>query len=286
MDSFRTMISGSEIVIAPGAFNGMMAKLAEAAGFRALYLSGGSLGWLKGVTEATLTLPEMAEVAVEIRTVCDLPIILDAAGGWGDPVHIHRTIRMAEAAGFSAIEIEDQILPKRVSHHVGVDQIVPTELMVAKIKEAVAARTNPEFVIIARTDALRPGGLDEALRRAEAYHRAGADALFVAYALEEKILRTLGERLPRPLMTFTPLASMSDAAIPLPEMARLGFRIMAAPLLPIISMHKALQQCYTSFAQGGYDPLIGKDAFQEVDKVQATVGLPRLLEIEQRTMGR
>jgi methylisocitrate lyase len=286
MDSFRTMIGGGDIIVAPGAFNAMMARLAEAAGFRALYLSGGSLGWLRGVTEATLTLPEMVAVAVEMRTVCRLPIILDAAGGWGDPVHMHRTICTAEAAGFEAIEIEDQILPKRVHHHVGLDQIVPTELMVAKIKEAVAARTNPDFVIIARTDATRPFGLDEALRRSEAYRHAGADAIFVAYLTEAEQLRKVGERLPKPLMTFAPLASLGDVTIPMPELARLGFRIMAAPLLPLLALHKAIRQCYTSLAQGTHDPLVGKDPWPEYTAVQETAGLPRLIEVEQRTMGR
>lgn len=285
MDSFRKMIGGDDVIVAPGAFNAMMARLAEAAGFRALYLSGGSLGWLKGVTEATLTLPDMAQVAVEIRTVSRLPIILDAAGGWGDPVHMHRTIRMAEAAGFAAIEIEDQILPKRVSHHVGVDQIVSQELMVAKIREAVAARTDPDFVIIARTDAARPHGIDEALRRAEAYHRAGADALFVAYQRDAGHWRLLGERLPRPLMTFAPGAALGNLPLSMSELAALGFRIMAVPLLPLLTMHKALRQFYTSLAQGTPDPLVGTETAAETSALQATVGLPGLIEIERRTMG-
>lgn len=286
MGNLRRLIGGSEIVVAPGAFNALMARLAEAAGFRAVYLSGGSLGWLKGVTEATLALPDMTQVATEIRTVSDIPIILDAAGGGGDPVHMHRTIRMAEAVGFSAIEIEDQILPKRVSHHVGVDQIVPQELMVAKLTEAVAARADPDFVIIARTDASRPHGLDEALRRAEAYRRAGTDTIFVAYTHEAETFRTIGERVPGPLMAFAPLGGLDALPIPMPELATLGFRLLAAPLLPLLVLHKAMRQFYTSFAEGKPAPFVGDDPAAEYRAVQATVGLPRLIEIEQRTMGR
>ena len=152
-----------------------MARLAEEAGFKAVYLSGGSLGWLKCVTEANLTLPELAAVALDMRAVCQLPIVLDAGGGWGDPVHVHRTIALAEAAGFAAIEIEDQLLPRRVEHHAGVDHLIPTELMLKKIAEAIAARTDPDLVIIARTNARRVYDLDEASRRAEAFHRTGAD---------------------------------------------------------------------------------------------------------------
>src|SRR5215467_8692243 len=104
---------GKELIVAPVALNPIMARLAEDAGFEALYLSGGSLGWLKCVSEANITLPEMAQVAVDIRVACKLPLILDAGGGWGDPAHLHRTISLTEAAGFAAIEIEDQVLPRR-----------------------------------------------------------------------------------------------------------------------------------------------------------------------------
>src|SRR5438105_7171733 len=169
---------GNELIVAPVVFNPIMARLAEEAGFKALYLSGGTLGWVKCVTEANLTLPEMADVAVDMRAASKLPIVLDAGGGWGDPVHVHRTIALAEAAGFQAIEIEDQLLPRRVEHHVGIDHLVPTEFFLAKLKEALAARTNPELVIIARTNARRVGGLDEALRRSAAFAEAGADMVF------------------------------------------------------------------------------------------------------------
>jgi len=155
LPNFRHLIRGDELIVAPCALNPIMARIAEDAGFKAVYMSGGSLGWLKCVTEANITLPEMAEIAVDIRAVCRLPIILDAGGGWGDPMHLHRTIALTEAAGFSAIEIEDQLLPRRVEHHIGIDNLVDTGLMVDKIKEAIAARTDPDLVVIARTNTRR-----------------------------------------------------------------------------------------------------------------------------------
>src|SRR5499433_3255500 len=139
---------GNELIVAPVALNPIMARLAEETGFKALYLSGGSLGWLKCVTEANLTLPELAAVALDMRAVCKLPIVLDAGGGWGDPVHIHRTVTLAEAAGFAAIEIEDQLLPRRMEHHVGIDHLVPNEFFLKKLAEAQAARTDPNLLII------------------------------------------------------------------------------------------------------------------------------------------
>ena len=192
----------------PSALNPIMARLAEEAGFKAVYLSGGSLGWMKCVTEANLSLSELAEVAVDMRAACKLPIVLDAGGGWGDPVHVHRTIALAEVAGFAAIEIEDQLLPRRVEHHVGIDHLVPTEFMLKKLKEAVAARTDPGLMIIARTNARRVGGLDEALRRSEAFHKAGADMIF-CYTRNAEEMRKVGERLPPPLMMFAPADGFS-----------------------------------------------------------------------------
>ena len=158
--------------------------------------------------------------------------------------------------------------------------------MVAKLTEAVAARADPDFVIIARTDASRPHGLDEALRRAEAYRRAGADTIFVAYTHEAETFRTIGELVPGPLMAFAPLGGLDALPIPMPELATLGFRLLAAPLLPLLVLHKAMRQFYTSFAEGKPAPFVGGDTEAEYRAVQATVGLPGLIEIEQRTMGR
>ena len=146
MQKFSELMRGNELIVAPVALNPIMARLAEEAGFKAVYLSGGSLGWLKCVTEANLTLPELAAVALDMRAVCQLPIILDAGGGWGDPVHVHHTIALAEAAGFAAIEIEDQLLPRRVEHHAGVDHLIPTELMLKKVTEAIGRASCRERV--------------------------------------------------------------------------------------------------------------------------------------------
>jgi 2-methylisocitrate lyase-like PEP mutase family enzyme len=152
-ETLRSIIDGDSAVVAPGAFTPLMAQQAKAAGFRALYLSGGAIGWLPGVTEANVTLNDMISVGVDIRAVSDLPLILDAAGGWNDPMHLHRTIALAERAGFGGVEIEDQILPKRAHHHIDRNYLIPSDAMEAKIREAVSARKDDDFVIIARTDA-------------------------------------------------------------------------------------------------------------------------------------
>lgn len=284
MPRLKTLIGGGELVVAPVALNPIMARLAEDAGFKAVYMSGGSLGWLKCVTEANLTLPEMAQVAVDMRAVCDLPIVLDAGGGWGDPVHMHRTIGLTEAAGFDAIEIEDQLLPRRVHHHIGVEHLVSQDFMVAKIREAIAARTDPDLLIVGRTNAARLHGLDDALRRAEAFHQAGADMVFV-HTRDPDDMRIIGERLPPPLMIFAPADGFAEFALSQSDLAALGFRLAASSGSAFAAMHKAIRQSYQCLAEGVIDPLLGRGgATAEMKEAHKTTGLDRYLEIEKRTM--
>src|SRR5213080_4610740 len=146
--SLKALMRGPLPVTAPLVLNPLMARMAEAAGFPAGYLGGGSTGYQKVALEANLNVTEMCQTAVDIGAVSSLPLILDGACGYGDPMHMHRTIGMAEAAGFAAIEIEDQLVPKRAHHHVGMEHMIPMELMAAKIAEAVAARRDREFVVI------------------------------------------------------------------------------------------------------------------------------------------
>ena len=283
MPTLKDLIRGNDLVVAPVALNPIMARLAEQAGFKAIYLSGGSLGWVKCVTEANLTLPELADVAVDMRAVCRLPIILDAGGGWGDPAHMHRTIALSEAAGFSAIELEDQLLPRHFEHHVGIENLVTLDLVVQKIQEAVAARTDPNLIIIGRTNARRLHGLDEALRRAEAYKRAGADMLYVSGRRADD-LRALGERLPPPLMYMAGAGGLAAGQISRAELAALGFRLIVDPTTPFLAMHNALRYCYAALAGDKPDPLLGTDAGKEQAIVHQTIDLEAMLEIERQTV--
>ena len=285
MNEFRHLIAGPRPVYAPLVFNPISALLAQQAGFRALYLGGGSMGYIKAGTEANLSLTEMAQAALDIRTVCPLPLILDGACGWGDPMHVRRTIQLTEAAGFAAIEIEDQLLPKRAHHHIGIEHMIPSELMEAKIRAAVEARRDADFVIIGRTNALRSTGLDDALRRAEAYKRAGADMLYVTGRRAEDV-RALGERLPPPLMYMAGAGGLAHGQITRAELAQLGFRLIVDPTTPLMAMHKALRQCYAALARDESDPLLGAEAGKETALVHQTIDLEAMLEIERQTVER
>jgi methylisocitrate lyase len=284
VEKLKDLIKGPDLIVAPVALNPIMAQMAVLAGFKAAYLSGGSLGWYKGVTEAGLSLSEMIQVVVDIRTVSKIPVVLDAGGGWGDPVHIHRAVTMSEATGVECVEIEDQLLPRRVEHHVGIDNLVPLKLAADRIREAVAARTDPNLLIVGRTNAVRVEGMDDALRRAEAMKQAGADLLFV-WGRKPEEMRFIAERLPAPLMTFAPPDGWSSFPVSKAEMAKMGYRLAASSGTAFAAMVKAVRGSYEHLAAGTMDPFLGPGgAEKEMKAAHKVTGLDRLLEIERRTM--
>lgn len=283
--SLRELMSRQKAYLAPAVFNPLCAKIAEAAGFEMLYLGGGTLGYVKCGLEANLNITELTQAGVEIRAVSDLPLILDAACGFGDPMHMHHVIPLAEAAGFAAIEIEDQILPKRAHHHIGIEHMIPMDLMVAKVREAVTARRSAEFLIIARTNGVRSSSMDDALRRAEAYRAAGADAIYITPRNPEQ-MRIVGERLGAPLMFSLPGETHRDLGLSLEEMAKLGYRILTITTTQL-AFHRAMQQTYRSIIEGVPNPVLtGTTRKDEQNSLHATLGFERLIDIEKRTVER
>lgn len=166
-------------LFAPLALDPLTARLAERLGFESAYVSGGGLGYQLAVSEALLTVDELAACTRAITRRSGLGIVVDGGVGFGDPVHVARAMWELEAAGATAVELEDQVAPKRVSHHRGVEHLVPTEWMVAKLRVAAQQRRDPDFVVIARTGAVRHESFDAAMARAAAYVEAGADAIML-----------------------------------------------------------------------------------------------------------
>jgi 2-methylisocitrate lyase-like PEP mutase family enzyme len=278
----RELIAREPPTVAPLVLDPLSAKLAERAGFDAMYLGGGTLGYVTTATEANLSLTQITQTALEIRAASRLPLILDAQCGWGDPMHVHHTISMAEAAGAAAVEIEDQIMPKRAHHHIGIEHLVPTKLMVEKIKVAVAARQDPDFIIIGRTNACRTDSLDEAVRRAEAYKQAGADMLLVLPKNAEQA-QAIGERVEGPLF-YMMLGGIGSIRMPLGDLGKLGYKIVVDPLTPFFARQKAMRLCYEALATGRPDPTVGGDFSEEGNLVHETIRLEMLLDIERRTV--
>ena len=286
MAKLRDMIAGREPVLAPLVLNPLMAKLAENAGFRALYLGGGATGYLKIYLEATLTVTEMCQAAIEIGAATPLPLIFDAAAGFGDPMHMRRTIAMSEAAGFQAIEIEDQWLPKRAHHHIGLEHMVEKEIMAAKVAEAVRARRGEDLLIVARTNAVRASNMDDALARVEAYRAAGADLLLLSPRNAEEA-RFIAERLGGPLMYLASPGGMADIGLSAQEMADMGWKIIADPQTQFLALYERSKALYremvASFSSMTHTPE-GWRALQ--DELHDDIGLEVLLDIERRTVER
>lgn len=282
--TLRDLIAGNRALIAPAVFNPLSAKLAEAAGFEVLYLGGGTIGYLNCCLEANLNITQLCQAGIDIRAVCGLPLILDGAAGFGDPMHMHHTIGMAEAAGFAAIEIEDQILPKRAHHHVGTEHMVPLELMAAKVREAARARRDPDFVIIARTNGIRgPDGMDDAIRRARAYREAGADMLYLSVRNADEA-RQVARELPPPFMFGLGGHGDKGAGLALAELGAMGYRILASSI-SAWAFHRAMKQSYECLARGEPDPLLaGTTHKAEQHALHDSIGMEHLLAVERDTV--
>jgi 2,3-dimethylmalate lyase len=176
----RKLIQSKRILVAPGAFDALSAKLIEAVGFKTVYMSGfGTAASIFGVPDiGLLTMTEMVGNAKRISDAVGIPVIADADTGYGNHLNVMRTVEEYEKAGVAALHIEDQISPKRCGHMEG-HKLIPTEEMAAKIRAAVASKRDEDFVLIARTDAISAEGFDKAIRRGNRYIEEGADVIFV-----------------------------------------------------------------------------------------------------------
>ena len=210
----------------PGVFNALTAKMAERLGFQAVYLSGGALsaGWAGVPDIGLLTLPEFAEQAAVLARATSLPLLCDADTGFGEAIHVERTVRLYEDAGTAGLHLEDQVMPKRCGHLSGKSLIDPAA-MAAKVRAAVAARRDPDFVIVARTDARSVEGFEAALSRARVYLDAGADMIFpealesadefarFAQALSAPLIANMTEFGRSPLLNFSDLSDLGYRAV-------------------------------------------------------------------------
>jgi methylisocitrate lyase len=225
----------------PGAFNPLVARLAEQIGFRAVYLSGGALSAGNGVPDiGLLTLTEFVQAAQLTAQATSLPLLCDADTGFGEALNVERTVKMFEAAGVAGIHLEDQEFPKRCGHLSG-KSVVPTEAMAAKIRAAVAAKRDPNFVIIARTDAKGVNGFDDAVRRAKLYLEAGADAIFPE-AMES---REEFERFAKAVPNAVLLANMTEFGksplLDVRTLGEIGYRLILFPLTAFRAAMKAAE---------------------------------------------
>lgn len=250
----REMIGTGKLVVAPGAHNALTAKLIEEAGFPAVYMTGsGVANTLLAQSDVGLvTLDEMVMMAGYLADAVSVPVVSDADTGYGNAINVLRTVRQFEKAGVAGIHLEDQINPKRCGHILG-KELIPAEEMAGKLEAAVDARTDPEFLIIARTDARGPAGLDEAIRRANLYVKAGADMVFPDALLSEEEFRRFAAEVPGPkMMNMGGYAKeRTTPKMPLETVESIGFNLVIFPLAVIRAGVRAMQDFLEGLRQRG-----------------------------------
>jgi 2-methylisocitrate lyase-like PEP mutase family enzyme len=236
--AFRRDVESGATLVVPGASSALIARLIEEAGYPATYVTGAGIAntYLGMPDIGLLSLTELSAHVAAMRNVVDSPLIVDADTGFGDAVNTWHTVRVLERAGASAVQIEDQTFPKRCGHFAG-KSTIPSEEMVEKVRAAVDARTDPNLLIVARTDARAEQGLAEACRRARAYCDAGADVTFVEAPQSEEEIAIIAAEVPGPKVLNIVAGGRTPQLHP-DRIAELGFAIALYANLPlVVSMH-------------------------------------------------
>jgi carboxyvinyl-carboxyphosphonate phosphorylmutase len=277
----RELLSGPDLIIAPGAYDAFSARLIAQAGFPAVYMTGfGTAASVLGQPDVgLLTMSEMVSRAAALAAVVgDLPLIADADTGYGNPINVRRTIREYERAGVAGVHIEDQIWPKKCGHMEG-KQVIPEQEMVQKIRAAVDVRQDPDFVIIARTDANAVYGLEDALHRGQAYREAGADLLFIEAPRSVEELQTIARTFPDVPLLFNWADSGKTPPLPLEEIRALHFKLVIFPVSLLFAATHAMLQLLELLRQGQTPTAF---ASQMVTFKQFTdqIGLPEIQALE------
>lgn len=280
----RERLKRGSIVVAPGIYDAYGARFVEQAGFEAVYMTG------NGVSASLLGQPDVGLVdltlisahAHRVAACVDIPLICDADTGYGNAVNVRHTVREFESAGVAAIHLEDQVLPKRCGQLPGARPVVPLSEAVGKIEAAVAARRDPDFIIIARTDAAAGHGLDEAIRRCQAYVAAGADVAFAELKMSPSILediRRVTSEVPAPCLAN--IAGGELARLTTAQLDALGLRIAIYPGLGRNAAGYALRVAVQTLKRDGNLQAI-KDRLLSAEEYASAIGIADVEAWEQK----
>lgn len=279
----RALLAGPEMLVVPGAYDALSARLIVQAGFPAVYMTGfGTSASVLGQPDVgLLTMSEMVSRAAALAAVADdVPLIADADTAYGNPINVRRTIREYERAGVAGLHIEDQVWPKKCGHMEG-KQVIPMEEMVEKVRAAVEARHDPDFVIIARTDANAVTGLEDALRRGQAYRQAGADVIFIEAPRSLEELRAIGQAFRGTPLLFNWAESGKTPLLPLGEIQALGFTLVIYPVsLLFAATHTML--ALLELLKTGKTPEAFSERMVTFSQFTTQLGLPDIQEWERR----
>ena len=282
--AFRELMQKPGIMHAPIAYDPLTARIAEQAGFQCLDIGGYALGASACVPEPLLSLEEVAMSTRRIAAAVNIPLMIDAGAGYGDPTHVIRTVQELERAGAAAIHIEDQVYPKRIHYHKGVEHVISAEEMCEKIRYAVRARRDPDFVIAARTDAMRTDGFAEGVRRSNLYAEAGADMVMIFPNTVEEAMQapkeirspliyvnSEGNRLGRPILS---IQELEDA----------GYKMANDAISAIAVTYQSVKQLFVRLkhtGSTGLDPQLARTIRKDIED---TMGLDEYYRIEEETV--
>jgi carboxyvinyl-carboxyphosphonate phosphorylmutase len=271
----------NKIIILPGVFDALSARIAEHVGFEAMFQTGyGSSAALLGMPDfGFLHAGETVENARRIIRAVNVPVLVDADTGYGNPLNVWRLVQDLEALGSAGIFLEDQIWPKRCGHMVG-KEVIPKDDYLPKLKAAVEARKSKDFIIVARTDARAPLGIDEAIQRGKAYKKAGADVIFVEAPRTIEELKKVADEIDAPLVANM----IEDGVTPNltgQELLNLGYRIAVWPLSGLYSATYAMRQVFTELRKTSYTKDTRKTmvTFKDFNKF---VDLQKYMDLEKR----
>jgi 2-methylisocitrate lyase-like PEP mutase family enzyme len=281
---FREMLRSPGIIHAPIAYDPISAKIAERVGFRALDLGGYALGASSCVPEPLLSLEEVASATRRITGAVQIPLMVDGGAGYGDAVHVLRTMQALEQAGAAAVHIEDQVFPKRVHYHKGQEHVIPAEEMCEKIRYAAKSRRDTNFVIAARTDAMRTDGFAEGIRRANLYAEAGADMIMI-------FPNTVEEARQAPREVRTPLIYVNSEGnrlgrpiFGIRELEDMGYKMANDAISAITVMFKSVKELFIKLKETGNTGM-DQEVFRKVRKeIEDTIELEEYYRIEESTV--
>jgi len=278
--SFKELLRRNKLLVAPGCFDGLSARLVEEAGFEAAYLSGGAVARSMGIPDIGLvTMSEVIERAAQVVSAVKIPVIADADTGYGNAINLVRTVREYERVGVAAIHIEDQITPKRCGHLEG-KEVIPLDEMEKKLAAALDARTDPDFCMIARTDARGVHGFDDAINRGRAFAKLGVDAVFVEAPQSDEELEAIPRAIPNVPLLVNVFKGGKTPMLPVERLEKMGYRIAIYPsetqragiyamrqalgLLKRDGTTEAMDKSLTTFKER--DKVVGLDDWQALEK--------------------
>jgi 2-methylisocitrate lyase-like PEP mutase family enzyme len=279
----KAALAAKQFIVAPGIFDMISARVADRMGFAALYATGyGTVASHLGVPDAGIaTFTDMVSRMGRFSQGCSTPVIADADTGYGGLLNVRHTVMGYEAAGVTAIQMEDQEVPKKCGHTPG-RRVIPAEEMALKIEVAVEARKSDDFLIIARTDARTTLGLDEAIRRGKLYRQAGADIVFIESPESEEEMKRIGGEIDAPLLANNVDGGGRTPILSKEKLASIGYDIAIYPAVGFLTMAAALERSYAHLLRHGDTNGLPEGVIHDFAKMNELMGFPEVWDFDKR----